>query len=534
MSRPPYKHSPGLYLPALILLGLLVLAPFHDFHPPLASGDNGRDLYAFAQTRTGALPYRDYSWVYGPLMPYYYALFLQVLGVSIKSVLIGHLLLRMAAGVFLALILKQAGLSRWGWGAALWFWAFNPRFSYTYSHAGGVACILGLIYVCFLYLNEPKRFHIITGLLLSFFLGLIKLNIGLAGLAAFSGCVVLIDRFVHKTNIRAKCLLIRAGLITAGTALVYTGLLSPLPAYAVRQCLPYLAPDRASHVALPAALFLLVRHYLTPLSKPGPNLIFALIILTAWVRLTQRLFNPVPDDRRGRKRLFYLAVVLIFWAVYLHEFFISAVPYRLFWVTPLQILLIFLVLGLGFETLSSKVQTLLRTGLLTIVLVAHLSLYYYIRPFKTSGQYLASPRGRVYVANSAEWVATVHETVRFLNTQLAATETFLALPYDPLYYFLSEKTAPVRQLFFHAYIDMPSLQEKKIISEIEKKNVRYILISNRAHAAIPELGIFGKTYAPLLFQYIQSHFELIQTFGEWKIPGRAFKDHAVRIYKRHE
>ena len=55
--------------------GILIYFPAHNYQPLLAQGDHGRDLYAFDQTIHGAKPYRDYWWVYGPLMPYYYALF---------------------------------------------------------------------------------------------------------------------------------------------------------------------------------------------------------------------------------------------------------------------------------------------------------------------------------------------------------------------------------------------------------------------------------------------------------------------------
>ena len=41
----------------------------------------------------GKLPYKDFWWVYGPLMPYYYGLFYKIFGMHITSVLLGRAVL---------------------------------------------------------------------------------------------------------------------------------------------------------------------------------------------------------------------------------------------------------------------------------------------------------------------------------------------------------------------------------------------------------------------------------------------------------
>ena len=520
----------------IVGLGLLVLAPFHNFQTPLATGDNGRDLYAFAQSLDGALPYRDYHWVYGPLMPFYYALFMKMMGVTIQSVLAGQILLWLVSGVLIAMSLYQAGLLRLGWSAALWFWAFNPRFTYTYNHAGGVACILGLVYVAFLYLKKPGRRYLIVAFFITAVLSFIKLNMGLAGLAALLVCVGLIDWTndgpQRKHNIHF--LVLGTVAVIGLVGVVYAAWLHSLPAYTVRECLPYLSSDRASHASLPQAVFLLMRHYVAPLTSPGPNLIFALIILTATGRLIIELIKPELNYADKRTIIIQITIPLIFWCFLLHEFFLSAVPYRLFWVTPLQILLIFLILGLGFRGLAAKIQMFIAVALLVIALLAQVALHSYIQRFKVPSQFLNYPRGQVYVANSQQWLTTLGQTVHFLQRNLAQAETFLALPYDPLYYFLTEKTSPIHKLFFHAYGEISRAQEYQILDEIEQKDVRYILLSNRAHAQIPELGTFGQTYASVLDQYIQTHYKPIKTFGDWDTPGGAFKNHAVRIYRRED
>lgn len=536
MPNASKKKEAILPLLSLILLGLVVLHPFCHFHTPLATGDNGRDLYAFRQTLDGAMPYRDYYWVYGPLMPFYYALFMKILGISIPSILAGQILLWLTSGVLMALILRKAGLGWLGWTAALWFWAFNPHFTYTYNHAGGVTCIMALVLLMFGYLRRPSRRYLFAAFLISLLLGLIKLNIGLAAMLAGIICVTLIDR-ANAANGRknhAQLLIGGAIVITGLLGAVYFGLLHPLPVEVIRQCMPYLSPDRASHTSLPNALLLLVRHYIDPLLAVGPNLIFAFIIYTAFLMVVTKLLKPEPDDPDRKTILFYLGIPFLFWFLLLHEFFLSAVPYRLFWITPLQTLLIFLILGLGFRSLKPAIRTLVGLALLAVVLLAHVSLHAYIRRFQVPGQFLPQERGQVYVANPRDWVRTVNQTVEYIDRELLPHETFLALPYDPLYYYLCDRTSPTRQLFFYAYMHISPSQEKEILKTLATNNVRLILLSNRAHSQIPEVGTFGQTHLPMLGKTIENDFTLIKTFGDWEKPGGAFKDHAIRIYQRQD
>ena len=61
--------SQRIYLLLTFVSGLILLLPCLIYQDMFAQGDHGRDLYAYAMTLKGALPYRDYFWQYGPLMP---------------------------------------------------------------------------------------------------------------------------------------------------------------------------------------------------------------------------------------------------------------------------------------------------------------------------------------------------------------------------------------------------------------------------------------------------------------------------------
>src|SRR5437870_1486075 len=116
----------GLFFFVLTLSGgLIIYTPFLNFQPLLAQGDHGRDLYAFAETLRGAKPYQDYWWVYGPLMPYYYALFFKWFGVEIPSVLLGKMILNLFSGMFLYLSFSTLFVPVVGFLTTLWFWTFK-------------------------------------------------------------------------------------------------------------------------------------------------------------------------------------------------------------------------------------------------------------------------------------------------------------------------------------------------------------------------------------------------------------------------
>ncbi|MCA9406496.1 MAG: hypothetical protein KC684_08160, partial [Candidatus Omnitrophica bacterium] len=104
------------------------------------------------------------------------------------------------------------------------------------------------------------------------------------------------------------------------------------------------------------------------------------------------------------------------------------------------------------------------------------------------------------------------------------------LPYTPLYYFLLEKTSPTRDLIF---IKQDPLREAFNLEHITKKNVRYILLSNRALRPMESrLGIFGQTYGMEINNYLEENFEPVATFGPFESLAGWTDNHAVKIYRK--
>src|ERR1700690_66745 len=151
--------SKTVFLFLTILMSALFAWPELNFQDLLSQGDHGRDLYAFDAVTHGKLPYKDFWWVYGPIMPYYYGLFFKIFGVHITSVLLGRALLVILCSMFFylgAACLMSPVLAFLG---ASWFTQGRPEFFFTYNHIGGLLMELIILWGLLSYiLNRSSRY----------------------------------------------------------------------------------------------------------------------------------------------------------------------------------------------------------------------------------------------------------------------------------------------------------------------------------------------------------------------------------------
>ena len=121
-----------------LFAGVFILYPFLDYQSIMATGDHGRDLYAARAALEGRVPYRDYWWVYGPLMPYYYALFFKSLGVHVPALLTGKALLSLVSALLIYGTLLTATVTPLlALIGALWFLVFPPDFFISFGASRG-------------------------------------------------------------------------------------------------------------------------------------------------------------------------------------------------------------------------------------------------------------------------------------------------------------------------------------------------------------------------------------------------------------
>ena len=128
-----------------------------NFYPQLSQGDHGRDMYAAQAVLRGGLPYKDFWWVYGPLMPYYYAFFYKFLGGTIGSFLLGKMVLKTVCALFFYLAGTTAMAPSVAFLAAMWLTQSQQDFFFTFNHIGGITAQMAILFLLFSYINTPSR-----------------------------------------------------------------------------------------------------------------------------------------------------------------------------------------------------------------------------------------------------------------------------------------------------------------------------------------------------------------------------------------
>lgn len=518
-----------------LFAGIFILYPFIDFQAAMATGDHGRDLYAAQVTLKGHRPYRDYWWVYGPLMPYYYALFFKFLGIHVPALLTGKALLSLVSALLIYGTLTTLSVSSaLAFIGALWFLVFPPEFFITYNHIGGLTILLVLTFLIFQYFARRSVLLLYLGLGAVFLLSLVKPNFGVTGLFCLLTAVVGIDQiYKDPVTLGKKIFYWAAFVLPFLVFLVYWWFLRGLPIYAIRQCLPYWGGDQPYNIPITTGIGMLLGSIFRNMFAGRQNFLSALVMIGAIVQSTRQLAAKRIDPRERTRLLIAIGLLAFFYIVNVHEFLLSGVFYRSLWAKPFAYLLMFLFLSTAARGLRKGVRGFLYGTLLAILILNISNTQFALKTVKTPSQYLGTQHGKVFLGNPSPWIQTVTQTVLYLEATLQRDELFFVLPYDPLYYFLTDKVSPTRQLIFFNHIKIPPEQEKEVLAELEKNNVNWILLSSR-HNATEEygLGILGKTYCPLIGEYIERNFTTVAEFGDWvNEPGWAW-NHGAIILKR--
>ncbi len=528
-------NSKTIFLLLTILMSALFVWPELNYQDLLSQGDHGRDLYAFNAVTHGKLPYKDFWWVYGPLMPYYYGLFFKIFGVHITSVLLGRALIVILCSVFFylsAACLMSPGLAFLG---SAWFTQSRQEFFFTYNHIGGIAMELIICWCLLSYIRIGAMRYLWITLIADFILGFIKINFGLAALAGIVLGVMLIDSskkylFSEEKKKFYRCATVFIPLVFG---IIYWLLLKDLPLYAIRQCMPYWPGDQPYHAPpLLVVPYYLTQQWLTLIHSPI-GIAIGIVLHGCTLLAVYLLIRKKVEKTYRQDILLGLAIIGIFFVFYFHEFLVSGVWYRSYWSLPFQDLFHFVMLAVEFTFIPKFLRIFIMIflgGLSALGIAAHIGT---IQSQKQPNRYLSMARGQIYVGNEPQWTDTVNRVTAFLNTTLKKDDLFFALPYDCLYYYLTGKESPTRQLIFFNHIKIPPQQEISVIRELIKNKVNYVLMSNRIISNETGLGVFGKTYCPLLAQYIHENFvPLIRQGGDWSKPPGWANNHGVLILKR--
>ncbi|MBI3602353.1 MAG: hypothetical protein HY209_05625 [Candidatus Omnitrophica bacterium] len=549
--------SKKTFLLLTVFAAILFGGPHLGFQDNLAQGDHGRDLYTFEQVLHGKLIYKDIWWVYGPLMPYYYGLFYLIFGFKITSILLGKFILNILGGVFFYLAAGVLMPASWAFLASYYFLQTQQDFFFTYNHIGALTLTLAVFWLLLRYIDEKKLRLGFWALACCFIIGLIKINFGITALMVTLLGIATSDMTKKKSFYVCGILMVPVLWLA-----LYGFLLKDLTSYEVHQCLAYFGDDQPHHrTPWETIPYYLMQHWLTfdhhwlnlknlipPLLRRPSVFLNPLVLWISVVVILNFLTHPIIHGStvagfvlsfskkfNEHRRKFWLAQMILwsFFVLNFHEFVVSGVWYRTFWSMPFGLFFSFLMISTAVAFAPRWLRYTIGgiwIGLLTIWTIIA---FVVLKNSCTPDKFLNMPRGQIYVGNEKAWVNTVNTVTAYLNQNLQKDELFFALPYDCLYYYLTARPSPTRQLIFFDHIKIPPQQEISVIRELEKNKVNYILVSNRIASHEIGLGVFGKTYCPLLYQYILQNFRPIYHYGgNWQAePGWA-NNHGVIIFKR--
>ena len=524
----PLKKDIFFYL--TFVAGILLLAPHIDFRGFLATGDHGICLYAFERTLHGEIPYQDYLWIYGPLMPYYFAAFFKMLGVNIMSIFIGETLLTLSAGLMIFLTLRTMSFSAAGFMAALWFFIFEHSFFYTYNHAGGILTVTAILFFIARYITGHKERSLWNAALAAFVLALIKVNFGLIAILMISLTMLSTDKIYAIPLTRQKIIFHLCNIIVLPVLIIaiYWRFLSGLSWTEINQCMPYFGSYQPYHNSLG-------NNVIDHLTRFGHNLLSnreQLLFTTIVFFSLANILRPKKDKKEQRAIFIFLTLLAIYYILNFHEYLLSGIWYRGIWAEPVGIVFMFTAIGANLDRLGRIVSIVIIGAIIMIAESAALAIHHEQSLFRIPQQYLDAPRTKVFVSNGQQWIGTVNNTVTFLKNTLKPNETFLAFPYDPLYYYLLERKSPTRILNFIEMNQVPPEQELAIIHNLETQGINLILLTNRINSTEQGLGVLGKTYCPLLAEYFQKNFTPLAQFGDWTNQAGWAWNHGTVILKR--
>jgi len=517
-----------------IVSGIVILYPQIQFNLLLAQGDHGHNLYSFYQASLGKLPFKDFWYPYGPLMPFYYGIFLNIFGVSIKSVLLGKILCIGMAGLFVYLGLSLFISPLLAYLAGLWYWTFCPDFFYNFNHTGAYTLNMALLYFLFLYIKTGLRRFMYYGLACTLFIFLVKINFGLFALLASMASFFLID-YQNKNLKKFPFYVLPLLVIPLTVAVIYWPLIAGLPSYAVSQCLSYFNAYFYD-ISVFYSVQRLFIYFFELVTNSWSNLIFALLVFISTTLVIFSLITNRFDKNTKNTLLLILAILSLFAVFNLHEFFGDSrefmFSYKLNLMIPFQIIICFILLHYGLQPLNDNLKLSVCFAIFVLLFHGIDMNHRLIFHTRLTGRYLSLPRGQVYATNERDWFSTVERTVSYLESHLKKDELFFALPYEPLYYFLMGRPSPTWQVMTIEATGIPPAQESEIIRDLENKNVNYVVLSNRSYSREDGVGIFGQTYLPGLHDYIFKNFQEVASFGNWDALAGWNVGHAVKILKR--
>ena len=508
ISKTSVARFSDFICPAILLLIAIAIA-----YPRWRAGIDWRDegLLAYGAERVvhGDIPHRDFVSLQPPLSFYTAAMVFKLGGTSLETLRVFGL------AIFLFLPLLIYALGRNLLGSILSFAAAAP------------ACILGLPYVYFVPLAAWQGITISFAAVLLF---IVALRLERAWLAIPAGAltsmalllrhdqaiytmvalVVLIvalhlapDSSFSKTNLRRFSYFWLGGIAIIFTPAVLIWwkigalpemfqqlVVFPFATYRKTSALPFPRISAGKTISERAIVFL---YYLPPFMQA-----------IAALYLGQSIFW-----RRFRERESILSFLLVWSALFYLQVMVRSDQTHLLMTLPP----FFLLSAFCWSILQQAIDKYRGLSMLSSVLlgVGVVSFLWMLRsialPDVTHGtERLPSSRGGIFIAQAN----MVGQFVRQIQELVPPSNSILALPYQPMFYFLCDRHNPTRWNYLWPG-DQTVNDHERFIEEAERDPPAIVLLSNQGQLA---------EFAPMITEYVRMHYLLTNQFGDIAIYER--------------
>lgn len=489
---------------------------------PLSStseGDFGRDLYDFYLVSKGQLPYVDFNWIYGPLVPLLYGLMFKIFGVSVLNAVSLWFLIYFIAIVLMFYLVKSFSNAFIGFLAGSTLLISYGIIAQTFNHITGVCFIILALMFTKKYLDtsQPKFLYLCS--LSTFFLAITKLNIGIA-FAVPLFFFILLYSYLNKKPL----------LHIIGSIAMLIGL-----TFIVYGSLIYLSPIDQLHKSFPysqKSIMLPVTNFASSLFEADAalityeiakhkyfNLFYFIYSLNLWYFIIMFLglifaYYIYKKETLSSPNLFYILILSFCAIACTHEFIIAGTAYSLrFWPLISLIVLVSFIAQYLLDNWNTKKYfkpifitfcVLLFIGLSGKLYIASLYQRYY-------NHYCPYQRVKVGFINFP-WFITMFKASEYIKANTLPDEKLFSLPYNMFYNFVTEREQPSRYCEFLYITGLTDKDQQKVIEDIEQNKVKLILYSRKVGGKILGMGNFGQTHCIILDKYIKENYNLDISF----------------------
>ena len=488
----------------------------------------GRDFYAFQSMTEGYWPYRHYWWQYGPLMPVYYAFWLLVGGVSILSVRIGLAVIYLLCSILTYQTLRLLTRAPIAFLSSLAFLSFNM--TWTFNHIGAIPLLLLSIFSLWKFFLTHKTGYCYLGLLSTVAIAWVKISAGLALFFGFYGSLLFYCGFYQwkyqTAPLAWKHLIFLPSLFSALVLGAYTALFWGIPVPWIDQMT--LGPKYGRWTFLITNFkHLFLRFFFWERWRLFGVAAFLIFGILALFGLRKKNLSETENKLYPSV---WVSLTIFGLACSIDYFTMEGFIYRFdFWLFPIFVLTLGLLAEWASFLFQPRGRIILGIFIFLGVLVFPFRNFQEALALKVPERFLDFPRGQVYAGGELNSVKTVKAGTHFILENTAPEDKILAIPYDPLYAFLSGRRHALRELIFVEGVFIQKDQEERMIRELEAQSVPFLLISNRYYSTEPGIGYFGKTHCQTLYRYLMDHYEEVRTFGQWEVETG---QHAVKIFAK--